>query len=210
MLVLSVPSGARSMKTPLTKHLRKGGAIAGGQVHGRGHIEWLTPPELIKALGDFDLDPCSPVKRPWDTAKTHFTIEDDGLSKPWFGRVWLNPPYDDKAEIWLKRLADHRNGIALIFARTDTRSFHDYVWGRADAVLFIKGRVQFYTVDGIRRRANGAPSVLAAYGESNVESLQAIASRGKFINLAAQWDEHEELGSVDLEEQLEAAMGGVR
>jgi hypothetical protein len=164
----------------------RGGAIAGGQIHGRGHVEWLTPPELIEALGAFDLDPCSPVSRPWDTARAHFTIEDDGLSKDWTGRVWLNPPYDDKAEVWLKRLADHGNGIALIFARTDTRAFHAQVWDRADAALFIKGRVAFYTVAGIARRANGAPSVLAAYGEQNIGSLETIRDRGKFINLAAQ------------------------
>lgn len=30
--------------------------------------EWLTPPQLLKCLGPFDLDPCSPVDRPWPTA----------------------------------------------------------------------------------------------------------------------------------------------
>lgn len=56
--------------------------------------EWLTPPEIIKALGDygFDLDPCAPVVSPFITARKCFTIEDDGLSKDWFGRVWLNHP----------------------------------------------------------------------------------------------------------------------
>ena len=42
--------------------------------------EWLTPPEIIKALGPFDLDPCSPINRPWDTARKHYTIENNGLS----------------------------------------------------------------------------------------------------------------------------------
>ena len=45
--------------------------------------EWLTPPAIIAALGPFDLDPCSPIHRPWDTAKRHFTRLDDGLSMPW-------------------------------------------------------------------------------------------------------------------------------
>jgi hypothetical protein len=63
-------------------------------LYGRssGKDEWLTPPPLIQALGEFDLDPCAPIKRPWDMAKNHYTIEDDGLEKDWFGRVWLNPP----------------------------------------------------------------------------------------------------------------------
>lgn len=61
-----------------------------------GTDEWLTPPYIIESLGEFDLDPCSPVNRPWDTAKHHYNINDDGLSKDWFGRVWLNPPYGNQ------------------------------------------------------------------------------------------------------------------
>lgn len=57
-----------------------------------GKDEWLTPPEIITALGPFDLDPCSPVNRPWATANNHYTILDDGYNKKWFGRVWCNPP----------------------------------------------------------------------------------------------------------------------
>ena len=80
--------------------------------------EWLTPPKIITDLGPFDLDPCSPINRPWPTAKMHFTIEDDGLRLPWHGRVWMNPPYGPHTGMWLSKLADHRNGVALIFART--------------------------------------------------------------------------------------------
>lgn len=55
--------------------------------------EWLTPPAIIDALGPFDLDPASPIERPWPTAARHYTIEDDGLAQPWAGMVWCNPPY---------------------------------------------------------------------------------------------------------------------
>lgn len=47
--------------------------------------EWFTPPELIKSLGEFDLDPCSHTNRPWDTAKTHYAKEDNGLLQQWGG-----------------------------------------------------------------------------------------------------------------------------
>lgn len=57
--------------------------------------EWLTPPEILRALGPFDLDPCAPVIRPWETAATHYTVEDDGLSKPWVGRALLTISDDD-------------------------------------------------------------------------------------------------------------------
>ncbi len=164
---------------------RVGRTIANGQVHGRGKVEWLTPPAIIKALGSFDLDPCSPINRPWPTAAHHFTVEDDGLAQPWNGRVWLNPPYDHHAERWLERLAEHGDGIALIFARTDTRSFHSQVWRRADAALFLLGRLRFHLVDGsLPTHTNcGAPSVLVAYGKDNVSQLKSCGLAGAFINL---------------------------
>lgn len=82
--------------------------------------EWLTPPEIVHALGDFDLDPCAPVRRPWSTATHHYTVLDNGLTKPWFSRVWMNPPYGRETGIWLNKLAVHGDGIALVFARTET------------------------------------------------------------------------------------------
>jgi hypothetical protein len=147
--------------------------------------EWLTPPGIVESLGPFDLDPCSPGdRRPWDTAKRHLSVEDDGLKTGWSGRVWCNPPYGLEATKWLKRLADHGNGIALIFARTETRMFFKEVWPKADAVLFIEGRLFFHHVDGTRGKSNsGAPSVLVAYGKENSESLRNCEIAGKFIEL---------------------------
>lgn len=145
--------------------------------------EWLTPPHILKALGEFDLDPCSPVNRPWETAGMHYTVEDDGLKHPWHGRVWLNPPYGQETGKWLDRLADHGNGIALIFARTETRMFFEHVWRRADAVLFIEGRLHFHHVDGTRAAANaGAPSCLVAYGYENRGWLKS-SDLGQFVCL---------------------------
>lgn len=146
--------------------------------------EWLTPPEIIKSLGEFDLDPCSPINRPWNTAKKHFNINNDGLSQNWEGRVFCNPPYGLEASKWLSKLAEHDNGIALIFARTETKMFFDYVWNNADALLFIEGRLYFHHVDGSRAKANaGAPSVLIAYGIENAKILKNSSIKGKFIQL---------------------------
>lgn len=144
--------------------------------------EWLTPPEILRALGPFDLDPCAPVKRPWDMATNHFTVEDLGLSRQWFGRVWCNPPYGKNTGLWLRRLADHGDGIALVFARTETTMFFSEVWCRSDAVLFIEGRLHFHHVDGSKAKANaGAPSVLIAYGERNALSLEESGINGVFV-----------------------------
>ena len=146
--------------------------------------DWLTPPNIIKSLGKFDIDPCSTINRPWDTAKTHFTINDNGLNKKWIGRVWCNPPYGLEAAIWLEKLSNHGNGIALIFARTETKMFFEHVWNKADALLFIEGRLYFHHSNGDRAKANaGAPSVLIAYGANNVKSLKNTKIKGKFIEL---------------------------
>lgn len=92
-------------------------------------VEWLTPPEILLALGEFDLDPCCPPVMPWVTAKTMLNPSCDGFSADWSGRVWLNPPYGGETQKWLAKLAAHGNGIAFIFARTETRMFFDSVWG---------------------------------------------------------------------------------
>lgn len=143
---------------------------------------WMTPRELLAKLGPFDLDPCSPVNRPWDTAAHHYTIEDDGLKQPWVGRVFVNPPYSGWVP-FLKRLAEHGNGIALIFARTETEGFFQYVWPCAQAILFIKRRVRFCRADGSFGGGSTAPSVLIAYGQNNVEVLRGSGIEGKLVVL---------------------------
>jgi hypothetical protein len=148
-----------------------------------GKDEWLTPPELVSALGEFDLDPCSPIVRPWDTAKKHFTELDNGLLLPWEGRVWCNPPYGKHTGVWLERCAAHGNAIALTFARTETNMFFSCVWGKAHAVLFIKGRLKFYHVTGVHGDSAGAPSVLIAYGIENAKTLETCGIKGKFLRV---------------------------
>ena len=146
--------------------------------------EWLTPPNIVEALGVFDLDPCAPINRPWDTAKAHYNISDDGFNNVWYGRVWCNPPYGRDTEKWLLRLAEHGEGIALIFARTETKMFFNAVWNKASALLFLEGRLHFHHVDGERAKANaGAPSVLVAYGQDDAERLRHSGIDGFYVAL---------------------------
>lgn len=148
--------------------------------------EWLTPPEIIRALGQFDLDPCSPVHRRWDTATRHLTVEDDGLTDPWAPdeRVWCNPPYST-LEPWMRRLACHGTGTALVFARTETRWFFEHVWGKASALLFLEGRLSFIRPDGsIPGADGGSPSVLVAYGWNDADVLSRCGLAGAFV---AEW-----------------------
>lgn len=143
--------------------------------------EWLTPPEILAKLGVFDLDPCAPFCPPWRTAVKQYHKEQDGLSQPWEGRVWLNPPFGREAVKWLRKLVAHGDGIALIPARTETAMFYECVWNVADAVCFMKGRPHFHYVTGERAAANsGAPIALIAYGRRNALALTQ-AQLGKVV-----------------------------
>jgi hypothetical protein len=172
--------------------------IGGHHSHRSGTVEWLTPPEIIAALGPFDLDPCASVTQPWPCAARSFTRADNGLLLKWAGRVWLNPPYNvGEIEKWMARLAEHGRGTALIFARTETDAFFRHVWERAAALLFMRGRINFHFGEpwrcprtghryevGDRAPGNaGAPTVLCAYGIDDADILAACRIDGRFVPL---------------------------
>lgn len=148
---------------------------------------WLTPPEIIRALGPFDLDPCAaPEPRPWPTAARHITLPDDGLGAEWSGRVWCNPPFGAHASRWLRRMAGHGNGVALAFARTETKAFQQHVWPHADAILFLKGRPHFHRPDGVRADGNsGGPICLIAYGQENAAALTGSGLAGAIVQVTS-------------------------
>lgn len=146
--------------------------------------EWYTPPSIFSELGHFDLDPCAATEPLWKIADTNYSASDDGLSQPWFGRVWLNPPYSRPLlERFVERMADHGNGIALLFNRCDCKLFQDTIFKRADGIMFLKGRVKFYSPDGIQNGPAGCGSVLVAFGKGNADTLQKSGIPGKFFEI---------------------------
>lgn len=164
--------------------MRKSGI--GSHAHARRgrSNDWLTPLSIIKELGAFDLDPCG--YKGHRTAKRIIYPPRDGLSMPWHGRVWLNPPYGPDTGVWLSRLAQHRFGTALIFARTETKAFHNYVWCRARSVFFFEGRIKFLRPGVEKTFSNaGGPSCLVAYGPLDDQNLALAGCTlpGKFIRL---------------------------
>lgn len=135
--------------------------------------EWYTPPEIFEALKiEFDLDPCSPGKDivPWIPAKTHYTIKDDGLAKPWFGRIWMNPPYGRGVDLWLKKFVEHGNGVALLPVRTDTKGFHRFT-AKCDLIRLLEGRIYYIQSDGQRGNRPAHASMLVACGQGCVDAL---------------------------------------
>lgn len=158
------------------------------EAHTRGRFttdSWITPKWLTDRLGPFDLAPCACSPQPWQTASKMFTEAEDGLSRLWNGFVWCNPPYGKQANDWLKRMAEHGNGIALIFARTETQMFFDNVWPHAKSVLFIKGRLTFFRPDGTKPKGNsGGPSVMIAYGNKAHNKLKTCVGLGVHMERA--------------------------
>ena len=111
--------------------------------------EWATPLELYESLDKefhFNLDPCASESN--HKCETYFTKEDNGLLKDWGGyRVFCNPPYGRSIHKWIKKAYEEslKPGtivVLLVFAKTDTKWFHDYIHHRAE-VRFLKGRVRF-------------------------------------------------------------------
>lgn len=143
--------------------------------------EWYTPPELIACvvatLGRIDLDPCSNVGRPNVPAASHFTVDHDGLSLPWSGLVYMNPPYGDGIGRWVEKLrAEYLAGnvtaaIALVPARTDTAWFAAL---RDGAICFVRGRLRF------SGHQNSAPFPSAAvyFGPDAAAFVAAFQSTG--------------------------------
>lgn len=153
------------------------------------NVDWYTPPWIFERLClDFDLDPCQPINGiKWIPAKRRYSIEDDGLTSTWDGRVWLNPPYGKHTAAWLDRMHKHRNGIALVFARTDCAWFHESV-AKADAILFLRGRVKF--VDGLGVTGGsgaGSGSMLIAWGSDNVDALSNMSDLGYLVRNAVNY-----------------------
>lgn len=140
-----------------------------------GEKTWLTPPHLLKALGEFDLDPCCPDGgMPWRTAKRMITKSENSLSKNWEGlRVWLNPPYGREAIPFFEKMVERNTGggIALVFVRPDTRLWQDIIFPCATAILFLRGRLRFCKQDGTQGETATAPSALIAFSQADAAVL---------------------------------------
>lgn len=112
-------------------------------------IEWATPQDLFDRLDaefHFNLDPCATPENA--KCRYYFTKKEDGLQQSWRGfRVFCNPPYGREIVKWVRKayFMNRLFGtlvVMLLPARTDTKWFHDYVYGNAE-IRFLKGRVRF-------------------------------------------------------------------
>lgn len=141
--------------------------------------EYYTPPHIIEALGHFDLDPATPKNPKWRTADVMFTKEDDGLSKDWFGRVFLNPPYSKPlVSQFMEKMAKHNNGIALIVPKLGTKLFREVIYPSCSAIYILNERIKFFDENWVQQKSPICQSMLVAFGEENKRAIQESGLKG--------------------------------
>lgn len=145
----------------------------------------LTPPDLLKSLGPFGLDPCTPPRSlgpmPWRTARTMLTPEEDGLETPWprARRVWCNPPYSDPLA-WVRKAVLHGNTLMLLPATSCETRWCQLAFNEAEVVFFFAGRLLFcYHPTGEKATGKWFPNMLAAFGREEGHRLEAWARKNK-------------------------------
>ena len=123
------------------------------------------PPELYEQLNDefhFTVDVCAIPENA--KCRRYFTPEIDGLSQTWDGVVWCNPPYGRSIGKWVEKASSSKATVVMLLpARTDTRWFHDFIYGKAE-IRFVRGRLKF----GGAKNAAPFPSMIVVFRNSNI------------------------------------------
>lgn len=164
--------------------------------HNTGQFEWYTPPEYVDAaravMGGIDCDPASSdVANEIVGADTYFTIDDDGLTQDWEGRVWMNPPYSRSLikPFCLKLVDQYGDSVTeacvMVNSATDTRWFH-ILLDDAAAVCLIKGRVSCLHEEGNPRRKPLQGQVVLYFGEKVDKFVSEFSQFGNIVLMRSQ------------------------
>ena len=141
--------------------------------------EWYTPPYVFKAMGcRFDLDVASPeTKLPWVPCEAHYYK--NSLETPWFGFVWMNPPFGGRNKLapWLHKFFDHGDGVALMPDRTSAPWWQFYA-PKASCGLQVSRKIKFIRPDGSVGKHPGTGTTLLAVGQKGEEALRNAARNG--------------------------------
>lgn len=150
-------------------------------------IHYYTPITLTKSLGKFDLDPCTSKVAPWYHAKINLTRHDDGLSKKWKGRVWMNPPFGRNIgaiDQWLDKLSRHKDGgTALVPATPTVLWFHQFVFQKASGIFFPEYRIRYYNIAGELMSFPNVGTCLVSFGKYDLKKLAKVQLKGELIEL---------------------------
>jgi phage N-6-adenine-methyltransferase len=138
-----------------------------------GSDEWYTPQYVFEALKcRFDMDVAAPADLTHVCVPADQYIKSESLTKLWRGFVWMNPPYghNKSKSLWLNKLAKHGDGIALMPDRTSAPWWQEAA-NKADAILFVDGKIKFILPNGARGEQPGNGTTLFAYGQKAVSAL---------------------------------------
>jgi phage N-6-adenine-methyltransferase len=143
--------------------------------------DWSTPLDVFQRIaaryGPFDLDPC--CREATAKAAKYFTKVENGLSQPWHGRVFVNPPYSDPEPWIVKAVKEVEYGctervVMLLPAAIDTGWYHRFVIPNADVVP-VRGRIRFIGWQGTPIGSPKAGNIIAIFPKRAVETFHAKA-----------------------------------
>lgn len=147
--------------------------------------DWYTPKYIFDALGcRFDLDVAAPEEGPRHVPCGDWLFT-GSLDEPWFGFVWMNPPFEGRngLEPWLTKFVAHGNGICLTPDRTSAPWFQRFARDM-DLLLFMP-KVKFERPDGTVGASPSNGTVLMAMGEQGCAALRRAAHLGLVVTPAA-------------------------
>lgn len=143
---------------------------------GKLSDEHYTPKWIFDKLEiEFDLDVSAPEGGvPWIPAKNHYTEAQNGLEMPWFGNVWMNPPYS-KVTPWVDKFLENNNGICLLVVSRS--KWFKKLWLAADGILPSPPDLKFERPDGIKPAGISYQTFMFALGKENAEALKKLEGR---------------------------------
>lgn len=138
-----------------------------------GTDERFTPKWVFESLGEtFDLDPASPIGLDTFVPSTaRYTREDDGLTSPWFGFVWLNPPFSN-ATPWAEKFMEHGNGLWL--GPVANSKWFDRMLRSSDLIWMMRDFAFVHPTHSGKR--SSMPLAMFAYGTRAERAMRRAAS----------------------------------
>lgn len=140
-----------------------------------GKYEWHTPPKFIEAarkvMGSIDLDPASSeIGNKIIRAETIYTKEKNGLEHPWYGNIWMNPPYnnslvDDFTRKLVNELSNINQACVLVNNATETKWFQNIML-KCDMICFVKSRIKFLDINGEATGSSLQGQVIMYFGQN--------------------------------------------
>jgi len=166
-----VKSGAKTVKAAYTEVKKPHVA------NNSGENEWYTPPIFTEkaklVMGDIDLDPASSeTANQFVKAENFYSKENDGLAQPWYGRVWLNPPYSQplisqfaNAVVEKSEKGEFEQCIVLVNNATETK-WLQRMMKECDAACFLEGRIKYLDSTGKPKNSPLQGQVILYFGEN--------------------------------------------